>query len=124
MPRRDLGRQPRLACAAGPDERHQPRSREELGDQFQLVVTADEAGQPHRKVIGGRGWRAEFAAQRGDVDLLEFGGGVYAQLVGQRRPDLLVEGEGVGLPVRRAYRSMLSWMRSTASTIVGDSARP
>ena len=49
----------------------------------------------------GRRGQSGVAAQYREMDLGQLLGGVDAELVGQRAPDLLVDGERVGLPSHR-----------------------
>ncbi len=103
MPRRDLRGQPRLARTARPDQRHEPHLPEQPGHSRELVVAPDEAGEPHRQPVG-HGPRTQFSAQCRQVNVLQFGRRVDAQLVGESAADLGVDVQGVRLPALRAQR--------------------
>ena len=100
-----LGGEARLARAASSDERHQPALVQQLDDPRRLLVPADEAGQGRAEVgpptrPGRRTRRRSLAAQHGEVQLLQFGRRVDAELVDEQVAEALVRGQGI----RRAAR--------------------
>ncbi|MBD2893630.1 hypothetical protein amrb99_25520 [Actinomadura sp. RB99] len=94
-PARHLDGQPRLPDPAGPGQRHQARGTEQVGDAFDVAVTADERGErrgrPHRR-------RSGVAAQQVPVQGGEVRGRVRAELVGEAPPRLLEHQERLGPP--------------------------
>ena len=118
-PDRGLGGQPGLAGAAGADQRDQPVPVEQRGDRGQVVVPADEAGELGRHVgPAHRGPRLRGGPQHPQVDLLQRGGRVDAELVGQPPADVLVRGERVGLPAGRVERADLLAADALAQRVI------
>ena len=102
--RGDLGGQPRLARAAGADQRDQPVPLQRLPHPGHLVLAADEAGELRPQVGAGghggrrRGRRACLTAQHSEVHGLDLRARVDAEVVGETGPQPLVGGQRVGLP--------------------------
>jgi hypothetical protein len=105
-----LQRHTRLARPTRPGHRHQPMQLHQLGQLPQLLVAADQAGQPLGQVVGrcGRCLAGSFEGGVLDQDPLvqplQLRRGVDAQLLSQHLPPLLVDPKRVGLATRPVQR--------------------
>ncbi len=80
-----LARQPGLAGATGPDERHESPLVEQLADPCELLLATDEAGERGPQVVRPHGWLSIVAQDR-EVHRPQLVRRVDTELVGQARP--------------------------------------
>ena len=111
LPGGQLERQPRLARAAGPDERDEPVAAEQLARALEIGVAADEARPRGGEVPArgrrraGRGRCRHLAAQHREVGGLELRRRSGAELLVERPAQLFVRGERLGLAARGRQRA-------------------
>ena len=117
-----LDRQPGLAGAARPGQGHQAVLLQQLADPLDLLLAADEAGQPGAQVAGPAGGRgtADLAAQHGQVHGLQLRRRVDAELLGEEAPGLVVGGERVGTPTGGAQHPHVLAAQPFAQRMRGD----
>ena len=116
----DLDRQPRLADAAGPGERHEARVLEQREHGAHVVVAAERRRRRRgRDVLArGRGERRVVGEDR-LLEVAQLGPGLEPQLV-QRRPGVLEGGERVGVPAGAVEREHLLAAQALAQGMLGD----
>ena len=119
--RQRLAREPRLARAAGADQRDQPRAAEQLADPLDLRVAADEARDGRAQVAARGPWAGgRVALEDGEVRVLQLGRRRRAELVGQPRADPLVGGERVGLAAGGVERGDVAGGEALVQRVLGE----
>ncbi len=125
QPDSDLAGEPGLARATRAHQRDEPVPVEQVHDGGDVGIPADKAGELGRHVgagtaPGGRRGQGRIGAQHREVDLLQLGRGIDAELVGQPAADVLVGGQRLGLATGPVQGAEQLAARPLPQRVLGD----